>query len=127
MVANGIVPFSLGTDTAGSGRVPAGHNNIVGLKPTKGWFSTTGLIPACRTIDVISIFGLHIDDAWIIASLMQGYDQTDEYSRAHPANVPTQFSKQKLLFQLSLSFMMILNLKKLFSCSRACSKTGLRS
>ena len=54
-VANGIVPFSLGTDTAGSGRVPAGHNNIVGLKPTKGWFSTTGLIPACRTIDVISI------------------------------------------------------------------------
>ena len=55
VVANGIVPFSLGTDTAGSGRVPAGHNNIVGLKPTKGWFSTTGLIPACRTIDVISI------------------------------------------------------------------------
>ncbi|HFX7791021.1 TPA: amidase family protein, partial [Acinetobacter baumannii] len=54
VVANGIVPFSLGTDTAGSGRVPAGHNNIVGLKPTKGWFSTTGLIPACRTIDVIS-------------------------------------------------------------------------
>ncbi|MFX9158051.1 amidase family protein, partial [Acinetobacter baumannii] len=68
VVANGIVPFSLGTDTAGSGRVPAGHNNIVGLKPTKGWFSTTGLIPACRTIDVISIFALHIDDAWTVAS-----------------------------------------------------------
>src|SRR5690606_39116488 len=53
-VANGYVPFALGTDTAGSGRVPAGFNNIVGLKPTKGWFSATGLIPACRSIDVIS-------------------------------------------------------------------------
>ncbi len=104
VVANGIVPFSLGTDTAGSGRVPAGHNNIVGLKPTKGWFSTTGLIPACRTIDVISIFALHIDDAWIIASLMQGYDQTDEYSRAHPANVPTQFSKRKIAIPAQLEF-----------------------
>ncbi|HCS1003182.1 TPA: type VI secretion system ATPase TssH [Acinetobacter baumannii] len=90
VVANGIVPFSLGTDTAGSGRVPAGHNNIVGLKPTKGWFSTTGLIPACRTIDVISIFALHIDDAWIIASLMQGYDQADELEQAATPTAKTQ-------------------------------------
>ncbi|HAV6122226.1 TPA: allophanate hydrolase [Acinetobacter baumannii] len=104
VVANGIVPFSLGTDTAGSGRVPAGHNNIVGLKPTKGWFSTTGLIPACRTIDVISIFALHIDDAWAVASLMQGYDETDEYSRMHPANVPTQFSKRKIAIPAQLEF-----------------------
>lgn len=104
VVANGIVPFSLGTDTAGSGRVPAGHNNIVGLKPTKGWFSTTGLIPACRTIDVISIFALHIDDAWTVASLMQGYDETDEYSRAHPANVPTQFSNRKIAIPAQLEF-----------------------
>ena len=65
------------------------------VKPTKGWFSTTGLIPACRTIDVISIFALHIDEAWTVANLMQGYDETDEYSRVHPANVPTQFSKRK--------------------------------
>ena len=84
--------------------VPAGHNNIVGLKPTKGWFSTTGLIPACRTIDVISIFALNIDDAWNIASLMQGYDETDEYSRAHPANVPTQFSKRKIAIPAQLEF-----------------------
>jgi allophanate hydrolase len=104
-VANGLVPFSLGTDTwPGSGRVPAGHNNIVGLKPTKGWFSTTGLIPACRTIDVISIFALTADDAWSVASIMQGYDESDEYSRAHPANVPTHFSKGKIAIPAQLEF-----------------------
>ena len=103
-VAKGMVPFSLGTDTAGSGRVPAGHNNIVGLKPTKGWFSTVGLIPACRTIDVISIFALTADDAWQAAQVMQGYDAADEYSRAHPANVPTQFSKGKIAIPAQLEF-----------------------
>lgn len=103
-VANGQVPFSLGTDTAGSGRVPAGHNNIVGLKPTKGWFSTTGLIPACRTIDVISIFALNVDDAWTVAQVMQGFDETDEFSRQHPASVPTQFSKSKIAIPAQLEF-----------------------
>ncbi len=103
-VAKGIAPFSLGTDTAGSGRVPAGHNNIVGLKPTKGWFSTTGLIPACRTIDVISIFALTADDAWTVANIMQGYDEKDEYSRIHPANVPTQFFKGKIAIPNQLEF-----------------------
>ncbi len=103
-VANGIVPFSLGTDTAGSGRVPAGHNNIVGLKPTKGWFSTTRLMPACRTLDVISIFALTSDDAWLVATLMQGNDKTDAYSRSHPANVATQFSKGKIAIPAQLEF-----------------------
>jgi allophanate hydrolase len=103
-VANGIVPFSLGTDTAGSGRVPAGHNNIVGLKPTKGWFSTTGLMPACRTLDVISIFALTSDDAWLVATLMQANDKTDAYSRSHPANVATQFSKRKIAIPAQLEF-----------------------
>ncbi|MFH4157361.1 allophanate hydrolase [Acinetobacter bereziniae] len=103
-VANGIVPFSLGTDTAGSGRVPAGHNNIVGLKPTKGWFSTTGLMPACRTLDVISIFALTSDDARLVATLMQGNDKTDAYSRSHPANVATQFSKGKIAIPAQLEF-----------------------
>ena len=103
-VANGVVPFSLGTDTAGSGRVPAGHNNIVGLKPTKGWFSTTGLIPACRTLDVISIFTLTADDAWQAAQVMQGFDAADEYSRQHPANVPTHFSKGKIAIPAQLEF-----------------------
>ena len=103
-VANGQVPFSLGTDTAGSGRVPAGHNNIVGLKPTKGWFSTTGLIPACRTIDVISIFALSVDDAWTVAQVMQGYDEADEFSRQHPTSAPTQFSKSKIAIPAQLEF-----------------------
>ena len=104
VVANGLVPFSLGTDTAGSGRVPAGHNNIVGLKPTKGWFSTTGLIPACRTIDVISIFALTVDNAWQVAQVMQGYDASDDYSRTHPQNVPSQFSKGKIAIPDTLEF-----------------------
>ncbi len=104
VVAKGIVPFSLGTDTAGSGRVPAGHNNIVGLKPTKGWFSTTGLIPACRTLDVISIFALTVDDAWAIAQMMQGFDETDAYSRRHPKNVPVGFSLGKIAIPAQLEF-----------------------
>lgn len=103
-VANGQVPFSLGTDTAGSGRVPAGHNNIVGLKPTKGWFSTTGLIPACRTIDVISIFALTAQEAWQVAEIMQGYDAKDEYSRVNPTQAPTQFSKGKIAIPDQLEF-----------------------
>ncbi len=103
-VANGQVPFSLGTDTAGSGRVPAGHNNIVGLKPTKGWFSTTGLIPACRTLDVISVFALTASDAWQVAQMMQGFDATDDYSRQHPRTVPTQFSKGKIAIPKQLEF-----------------------
>jgi allophanate hydrolase len=104
VVANGVVPFSLGTDTAGSGRVPAGHNNIVGLKPTKGWFSNTGLIPACRTIDVISIFALTVDDAWQVAQVMQGFDPQDAYSRQHPSNVTTQFCKGKIAIPAQLEF-----------------------
>ncbi|NHC02733.1 allophanate hydrolase [Acinetobacter sp. 187] len=104
VVAKGMVPFSLGTDTAGSGRVPAGHNNIVGLKPTKGWFSTYGVIPACRSIDVVSIFALSTDDAWHVAQIMQGYDEKDEYSRQHPSNVPTQFSKGKIAIPAQLEF-----------------------
>ena len=63
-VALNLVSFSLGTDTAGSGRVPAGFNNIVGLKPTRGAVSTAGVVPACRTLDCVSIFALTAGDAW---------------------------------------------------------------
>ncbi len=84
-VARGLVPFSLGTDTAGSGRVPAGFNNIVGLKPTKGRFSTRGVVPACRSLDCVSIFSLTVNDAELVASLMQAFDEADGYSRAAPA------------------------------------------
>lgn len=104
LVAKGVVPFSLGTDTAGSGRVPAGHNNIVGLKPTKGWFSKTGLIPACALLDVISIFALSVDDAWTVAQVMQGDDASDAYARVHPHNVPSQFSKAKIAIPAQLEF-----------------------
>ncbi len=103
-VANGVVPFALGTDTAGSGRVPAGHNNIVGLKPTKGWLSTTGLIPACQLHDVISIFALTIKEAWQVASIMQGYDEQDSYSRTHPKTAPVAFSLGRVAIPNSLEF-----------------------
>src|SRR5207245_2515779 len=62
-VAAGLVSFALGTDTAGSGRVPAGCNNIVGLKPTPGLLSTEGVVPACRSLDCVSILALTAEDA----------------------------------------------------------------
>ncbi|AQT58770.1 allophanate hydrolase [Cellvibrio sp. PSBB023] len=92
-VARGLVPFSLGTDTAGSGRVPAGFNNIVGLKPTKGHFSTTGVVPACRSLDCVSVFALTVEDAETVASVMEGFDPTDGYSRTAPA-AATYFSNK---------------------------------
>lgn len=88
VVARGLVPFSLGTDTAGSGRVPAGFNNIVGLKPTKGWLSASGVVPACRLIDTISVFALTTEDAWQVASLAGAYDSGDSYSRSSPHTAP---------------------------------------
>jgi allophanate hydrolase len=89
-VAAGLCCFALGTDTAGSGRVPAGFNNIVGLKPTKGLVSTTGLVPACRSIDCASIFANTTQDALKILSVIQGDDVSDAFSRSSPAqNIPT--------------------------------------
>lgn len=90
-VARGLVPFSLGTDTAGSGRVPAGFNNLVGLKPTKGRFSTRGVVPACRSLDCVSIFSLTVEDADRVATLLTVFDEADGYSRAH-ATTPVYFS-----------------------------------
>jgi allophanate hydrolase len=87
-VASGLVPLSLGTDTAGSGRVPAGFNNIVGLKPSLGLFSTFGVVPACRTLDCVSVFALTVDDAWLAASVMAAPDDKDPYSRNRPLGNP---------------------------------------
>ncbi|MFZ3152989.1 allophanate hydrolase [Pseudomonas sp.] len=84
VVARGLVPFALGTDTAGSGRVPAGFNNIVGLKPSKGWLSNNGLVPACKTLDCISVFALTVSDALSVAQIAGGYDAADPYSRKNP-------------------------------------------
>jgi allophanate hydrolase len=83
-VAHGAVAFSLGTDTAGSGRVPAGLNNIVGLKPTLGALSGRGVVPACRTLDTVSVFALTVDDAWTAFVAAAGFDPDDPYSRAVP-------------------------------------------
>ncbi|KMK87945.1 allophanate hydrolase [Pectobacterium atrosepticum ICMP 1526] len=88
VLARGLAAFSLGTDTAGSGRVPAGFNNIVGLKPTKGWLSASGVVPACRLNDTISVFALTVEDAFTVAELAGGYDAADAYSRIHPGSAP---------------------------------------
>lgn len=85
VVGHGIACFSLGTDTAGSGRVPAALNNIVGLKPTLGALSATGVVPACRTLDTISIFALTAADAWEAYQAGFGHDGKDAYSRRLPA------------------------------------------
>jgi allophanate hydrolase len=80
-VAAGLVSFALGTDTAGSGRVPAAFNNIVGLKPSRGLLSSLGLVPACRSLDCISIFALNCQDAQLALAVAEGYDPEDPYSR----------------------------------------------
>ncbi len=80
-VAMGFASFALGTDTAGSGRVPAAFNNLIGLKPSIGRLSTTGLVPACRSIDCISIFTLTAADAAAVLQVAQGFDAADPWSR----------------------------------------------
>ena len=90
VVARGEVAFALGTDTAGSGRVPAGFNNIVGLKPTPGRVSTAGVLPACRSIDCVSIFALTVEDAAAVLSVLEGADEADAFSHfaTGPAALP---------------------------------------
>ena len=80
-VALGLASFSLGTDTAGSGRVPAAFNNLVGVKPTRGWLSTRGVVPACRSLDCVSIFALNTADAASVLSIATALDELDAYSR----------------------------------------------
>ena len=84
-VAAGIVSFALGTDTAGSGRVPAAFGNIVGLKPTSGSISGRGVVPACRLIETVSIFAGSADQALAVARVIAGYDDDDPFSRAAPS------------------------------------------
>ncbi len=80
-VAAGLVSFALGTDTAGSGRVPAGFCNLVGVKPTRGLVSTRGVVPACRSLDCVSIFALCCDDGAVVLDVLAGFDPADPYSR----------------------------------------------
>src|SRR5215510_13748616 len=76
-----MASFALGTDTAGSGRVPAAFNGLVGLKPTRGVLSTRGVVPACRTLDCVSIFSQTTDDALTVWTAARGFDAEDAYSR----------------------------------------------
>ena len=90
-VAAGLVPLALGTDTAGSGRVPAMLNNIVGLKPSLGLLSTAGVVPACRTLDCVSVFSLTVDDAVTALKAMAASDAGDPFSRDRPLGSMTAF------------------------------------
>lgn len=84
-VAQGLVSFALGTDTAGSGRVPAAFNQLIGLKPTRGRVSTHGLLPACRTLDCVSVFAETCADAQRVLDVIAAPDERDPYTRSpHP-------------------------------------------
>ncbi|MBV9314110.1 MAG: allophanate hydrolase [Pseudonocardia sp.] len=85
-VAAGLVSFSLGTDTAGSGRVPAALNGIVGLKPTRGLIGTSGVVPACRSLDCVSTFTGDLADAATVLDVLAGPDPDDPWSRTAPPN-----------------------------------------
>jgi allophanate hydrolase len=80
-VAAGLCCFSLGTDTAGSGRVPAAFQGLVGWKPTKGLLSTRGVVPACRSLDCVSVFANSAEDAAAVAAVVAGFDEADAFSR----------------------------------------------
>lgn len=88
VVATGQVDFALGTDTAGSGRVPAGLNNIVGFKPSRGLISAAGVLPAAQSVDVVSIFARTVQIAWQVLLSAKGVDPADPYSR--PLSCDTQ-------------------------------------
>ncbi len=87
-VARGLVTFALGTDTAGSGRVPAAFNGIVGLKPTPGLLSTAGSVPACRSLDCLSIFARCVRDSAAVFDCARAYDRGDPYAREEQAQSP---------------------------------------
>lgn len=87
-VARGIVSLALGTDTAGSGRVPAALNNVVGLKPSRGAISNTGVVPACRSLDTVSVFALTVEDAYEAFRVAAEFDPADPYARSIAAPIP---------------------------------------
>ncbi len=101
-VSAGLVSFALGTDTAGSGRIPAAFNNIVGLKPTRGVLSTNGVVPACRSLDCVSVFALTVEDAARVAEVAAGHDERDAYSRTDAARVRFSPSAMPQAFRFGL-------------------------
>jgi allophanate hydrolase len=89
VVGTGLVSFALGTDTGGSGRIPAGFNGIIGIKPTVGRISTRGLVPNCPTLDCVSVFALSIDDGMQVLTVIEGFDVDDQFSRPPPSRPAT--------------------------------------
>ncbi|MCW6512111.1 allophanate hydrolase [Lichenifustis flavocetrariae] len=90
-VAAGLAAFALGTDTAGSGRVPASFNNLVGIKPTPGLLSTTGVLPACRSLDCVTVFANCVADGVAVRRVAEGFDNADPFSRsAKPTSLPSR-------------------------------------
>ena len=87
-VALGMAGFALGTDTAGSGRVPAAFNNLVGLKPTRGRVSATGVVPACQSLDCVSVFAKTCTEAAVVLAVIEGEDEADPYSRPIVGELP---------------------------------------
>ncbi|KAH3684767.1 hypothetical protein WICPIJ_004231, partial [Wickerhamomyces pijperi] len=106
VVSRGIVPLSLGTDTAGSNRVPASLNNLIGVKPSLGVFSSQGLVPACKSLDCIGIFGLNLHDVQVAFDILAKEDRdNDEYSRALPKSPKLSFgSRPKIAIPDSLAW-----------------------
>ena len=88
LVGAGVVPLALGSDTAGSGRVPAAFNNLVGFKPTRGRWSSRGLVPACRSLDCITTLTRDAEDAALVDAVVAQFDRQDPYSRRAPAQTP---------------------------------------
>jgi allophanate hydrolase len=92
-VSLGFCAFALGTDTAGSGRVPAAYGNTVGLKPTRGLLSARGLLPACPSLDCVSIFTLLADDASEVLAVTSAFDSEDPWSRPKPQATENNVTK----------------------------------
>jgi allophanate hydrolase len=101
-VAGGQVSFTFGTDTAGSGRVPAAFNNVVGLKPTRGMVSMRGVAPACRSIDCFSVFALTADDAWAVLRAAAGHDAEDPFSRREMADFDVALRKPSMPWRIGV-------------------------
>lgn len=130
-VASKLVSFSLGTDTAGSGRVPAAFNNIVGLKPSRGALSSRGLVPACRSLDCISIFAQSSEEAHLVSKACTVFDPLDPFSRAIP-KIQNPVFPPEIRFGVpqkeQLEFFGDEEARRLYeiACQRLCDSGGVR-
>jgi allophanate hydrolase len=114
-VASGLCSFALGTDTAASGRVPAAFNNLVGIKPTPGLLPNTGTVPACKSVDCITIFSATVGDGIAIRKVAEGFDAADPFSRhARPATLPPSQLRIGVLAGVEREFFGDTNVEKLY-------------